>query len=152
MPPSRRGSVRGRGAGPSPGPRPAAVGAADSFPYPQGRQGGVPKALGPRGTDTRTCARGPSFPPAAEHVDRALVVDDNFDVAESLTWVLEGLAREIKMVHSGAAALEASREWRPDLGVCDLGRRGRGGEEVDSLPGDVHGGGGAVTAQLWGGL
>src|SRR5205823_4968847 len=60
-------------------------------------------------------SRPPGLPPAAVQVDRALVVDDNSDVAESLTWMLEGLAREIRMVHSGAAALETVREFRPDV-------------------------------------
>ena len=59
------------------------------------------------GGGRRASAR-PWPPPAAVQVDRALVVDDNFDVAESLTWMLEGLAREAKMAHSGPAAIEAS--------------------------------------------
>jgi PAS domain S-box-containing protein len=66
-------------------------------------------------------ARAPGPPPAAVQVERVLVVDDNLDVAESLTWMLEGLAREIKMVHSGAAAVEAAGQWRPDVILCDLG-------------------------------
>jgi PAS domain S-box-containing protein len=60
-------------------------------------------------------------PPAAVQADRVLVVDDSFDVAESLTWMLEGLAREVKMVHSGAAAVETAGRWRPDVILCDLG-------------------------------
>ena len=63
-------------------------------------------------------------------VDRALVVDDNFDVAESMTWMLEGLAREIRMVHSGAAALEAAPEFRPDVILCDIGMPGMDGYET----------------------
>lgn len=47
-------------------------------------------------------------PPAAAQVARALVIDDNFDLAESMTWMLEGLAQEIRMVHSGQAALAAA--------------------------------------------
>jgi CheY-like chemotaxis protein len=66
-------------------------------------------------------ARGTGPPQAAAQVNRALVVDDNFDVAESMTWMLDGLAREVKMVHSGPAALELVRGWRPDIIVCDIG-------------------------------
>jgi two-component system CheB/CheR fusion protein len=49
------------------------------------------------------------------------VIDDNFDVAESTTCMLEGLASEIRMVHSGAAALETAPEFRPDVILCDIG-------------------------------
>jgi two-component system CheB/CheR fusion protein len=77
-----------------------------------------------------TPARATSPPQAAVHVDRALVIDDNIDVAESMTWMLEGLAREIKMVHSGAAALEMAAGFRPDLIVCDIGMPGMDGYET----------------------
>ncbi|HZT97973.1 MAG TPA: ATP-binding protein [Chloroflexota bacterium] len=60
-------------------------------------------------------------PPAAVQVDRILVVDDVPDIAESFSWMLEGLAREVKMAHSGAAAVEQARDFRPDLILCDLG-------------------------------
>ena len=65
-----------------------------------------------------------------ETVDRALVIDDNFDVAESMTWMLEGLAREIKMVHSGQAALDRAPQFRPELIVCDIGMPGMDGYET----------------------
>jgi two-component system CheB/CheR fusion protein len=73
-------------------------------------------------------ALGPHASPV--QVDRALVVDDNFDVAESQTWVLEGLAREIKMVHSGAAAVELVGRWRPNIILCDIGMPGMDGYET----------------------
>jgi CheY-like chemotaxis protein len=57
----------------------------------------------------------------AAQVGRALVIDDNFDVAETTTWMLEGLASEVRMVHSGAAALETAPEFRPDVILCDIG-------------------------------
>jgi PAS domain S-box-containing protein len=64
---------------------------------------------------------------AAAPVARALVIDDNFDVAESMTWMLEGLAREIKVVHSGQAALEVAPEFKPDVILCDIGMPGMDG-------------------------
>jgi two-component system CheB/CheR fusion protein len=75
-------------------------------------------------------ARVPGPPRAAVQVGRALVVDDNFDVAESMTWLLEGLAREIKVVHSGAAAVEAAGEFKPDVILCDIGMAGMDGYET----------------------
>ncbi len=69
-------------------------------------------------------------PPAAVRADRVLVVDDNLDVAESLTWMLEGLAREIRTAHSGAAALELVRKWRPNLILCDIGMPGMDGYDT----------------------
>jgi PAS domain S-box-containing protein len=73
----------------------------------------------------------PAGPPqAAVQVARALVIDDNLDVAESMTWTLGGLAREIKMVHSGQAALEVAPEFHPDVIVCDIGMPGMDGYET----------------------
>jgi CheY-like chemotaxis protein len=63
-------------------------------------------------------------------VGRALVVDDVPDIAEAFLWMLEGLAREIKMAHSSAAAVGLAGEWRPDLIVCDLGMPGMDGYET----------------------
>jgi CheY-like chemotaxis protein len=67
---------------------------------------------------------------AGMQVGRVLVVDDNPDVAESLTWMLEGLAREVKMTHSGAEAIEVATAFRPDVILCDLGMPGMDGYEV----------------------
>jgi two-component system CheB/CheR fusion protein len=66
----------------------------------------------------------------AAQVCRALVVDDSPDVAESLTWMLEGLALEIRMVHSGQPALDLAGEWRPDIIFCDIGMPGMDGYET----------------------
>jgi PAS domain S-box-containing protein len=70
------------------------------------------------------------LPTAAVQVDRILVVDDNLDVAESTTWILEGLARETKMAFSGSAALEIAPEFKPDLILCDIGMPGMDGYET----------------------
>ncbi len=69
-------------------------------------------------------------PPQTAQVGRALVIDDNVDVAESMTWTLKGLAREIKVVHSGPSALELVRTWPPDLILCDIGMPGMDGYET----------------------
>jgi two-component system CheB/CheR fusion protein len=84
----------------------------------------------PAETESPQPARPVGPPEAAVRVDRALVVDDNVDVAESLTWMLEGLARELRMVHSGRAAIEVAGQWRPDIILCDLGMPGIDGYET----------------------
>lgn len=58
------------------------------------------------------------------------MIDDNYDVAQSTTWMLEGLARETRMAHSGQAALDLVREWRPDIILCDLGMPGMDGYQT----------------------
>jgi CheY-like chemotaxis protein len=63
-------------------------------------------------------------------VARALVIDDNFDAAETTTWLLEGFVREVKMVQSGQAALDLVTQWRPDFILCDLGMPGMDGYET----------------------
>jgi CheY-like chemotaxis protein len=63
-------------------------------------------------------------------VARALVIDDAFEVAESLTWLLEGLASEVRMAQSGEAALELAAEFKPDLVLCDIAMPGIDGYET----------------------
>ncbi|HVJ82278.1 MAG TPA: response regulator, partial [Planctomycetia bacterium] len=48
----------------------------------------------------------------------------------SMTWILDGLASEIKMVHSGAAAVELARNWSPAVVLCDIGMPGMDGYET----------------------
>jgi PAS domain S-box-containing protein len=75
-------------------------------------------------------ARQPAPPREPPQVPRALVVDDNSDVAESMTWMLEGLAREIRTAHSGPQALELAPEFGPDVILCDIGMPGMDGYET----------------------
>jgi PAS domain S-box-containing protein len=86
-------------------------------------------ALSPEGTMAPP-ALVPGPRQAAAQVARALVVDDNFDVAESMTWMLEGLAKEIRMAHSGPQAIESARVLRPDIILCDIGMVGMDGYEA----------------------
>jgi two-component system CheB/CheR fusion protein len=69
-------------------------------------------------------------PRPATRVDRVLVVDDNYDVAEAMTWLLDGLAGEVRMAHCGPEAIEAARTFRPDLVLCDIGMAGMDGYET----------------------
>ena len=79
----------------------------------------------------------PALPPPgiavalpAERLYRVLVVDDNVDAAESLATLLSISGHEIRMAHDGRSALEAAREFRPDLALLDIGLPGLSGFEV----------------------
>lgn len=61
---------------------------------------------------------------------RVLVVDDDADTAQSFL-ALAGLwGHECRAATGGPAALEAARDFRPHLVVCDLGMPGMDGYEV----------------------
>jgi signal transduction histidine kinase/DNA-binding response OmpR family regulator len=61
---------------------------------------------------------------------RVMVVDDNRDAADSLGMLLEFLGAEVRVVHDGAAALEAWAAFHPSLVLMDLGMPGLDGYEV----------------------
>jgi two-component system CheB/CheR fusion protein len=52
---------------------------------------------------------------------RILVVDDNFDSAESLAMVLTIYGHETAMAHDGASALELAASFKPHVVVLDIG-------------------------------
>jgi signal transduction histidine kinase len=52
---------------------------------------------------------------------RILVVDDNADVAETVGWLLEDLGHEFLLVHDSRLAVEAGREFKPDIVLLDIG-------------------------------
>lgn len=62
--------------------------------------------------------------------DQILVVDDNQDAADSLAMLLEYLGRKVKVAHSGPAALDMLREFRPEVILMDIGMPGMDGLEV----------------------
>jgi CheY-like chemotaxis protein len=51
---------------------------------------------------------------------RVLIADDNRDAAESLGVLLNLGGDEVMVVEDGSAAVQAARDWRPDLAVLDL--------------------------------
>jgi CheY-like chemotaxis protein len=61
---------------------------------------------------------------------RVLVVDDNIDVADSLTLMLKQLGHEVCMVHEGKSALSAARIFCPQVVLLDIGLPGMDGYEV----------------------
>ncbi len=61
---------------------------------------------------------------------RVLVVDDNVDGAESLAKVLQICGHEARTAHGGPEALDAARQFQPDVVLLDIGLPGMNGYEV----------------------
>jgi CheY-like chemotaxis protein len=61
---------------------------------------------------------------------RVLVVDDNRDSAESLALLLGLMGHLVRTAYDGPQALDAAREFRPDLVLLDIGLPNLGGHEV----------------------
>ncbi|MBS0548699.1 MAG: response regulator [Proteobacteria bacterium] len=68
--------------------------------------------------------------PAATSGLKVLVVDDNLAVTETLAAMLEAIGHESRLVHDGRHALEAAREYRPDVVLLDIGLPGMDGYAV----------------------
>lgn len=71
---------------------------------------------------------------------RIVVADDNEDSAESFAMLLSFSGHEVRIAHDGAAALDAVRDFRPDVAFLDIGMPGLTGYEVAE----------AVRAEPWG--
>ncbi len=67
-------------------------------------------------------------PLAPSQPRRVLLIEDNLAVAETLKLVLELEGHRLTLADNGASALEAARQFRPQVVVCDIG-----------LPGDMDG-------------
>ena len=52
---------------------------------------------------------------------RVLVVDDYADAAESMAALLRLHGHEVRIAHDGAAAIDAAREFKPDVVFLDIG-------------------------------
>ena len=61
---------------------------------------------------------------------KVLVIDDNIDVAQAIGWMLDAIGHEYRLVHDGRQALEAAREYRPDVVLLDIGLPGMDGYAV----------------------
>jgi len=61
---------------------------------------------------------------------RLLVVDDNRDAADSLAMLLKLQGHEVRVAHSGPAALEMTKTYTPDVVFLDIGMPGMDGYEV----------------------
>jgi signal transduction histidine kinase len=72
---------------------------------------------------------GPASPAAASGEAgtgplRVLVVEDSRDGAESLRLLLSLAGHEVRVAHTGRAGVEAARDFRPAVVLCDLGLPG----------------------------
>jgi signal transduction histidine kinase len=67
-------------------------------------------------------------PPASPR--RILVVDDNHDAGDSLGDLLELSGHQVRVARSGPQAVEAAREFRPDVAILDIGLPGMSGHEL----------------------
>jgi signal transduction histidine kinase/ActR/RegA family two-component response regulator len=63
---------------------------------------------------------------------RILVVDDNADTALGMAQLLKLLGNEAIAAHSGPAAIEAARTFRPEFVLLDIGLPGMDGYQVAS--------------------
>ena len=61
---------------------------------------------------------------------RVLVVDDNFDSAESMAILLSMAGNQCKMAHDGRSAIELAESFSPDAILLDIGLPGMDGFEV----------------------
>jgi CheY-like chemotaxis protein len=68
--------------------------------------------------------------PIAVEGQRVLIVDDNYDGAESLAMLLEEYGHETHLAHDGAEALEVAERVRPDAVLLDIGLPKLNGYEV----------------------
>jgi signal transduction histidine kinase len=79
-------------------------------------------------------ASGAAKPPSpASRQDAALkvlVVDDNFDVAQTVGWMLETIGHDYRLVHEGKLAVQTAQEYRPDAILLDINMPGMDGYAV----------------------
>jgi PAS domain S-box-containing protein len=61
---------------------------------------------------------------------RVLVVEDSQDAADSLKLLLEAFGYEVRVAYTGPAGVDAAKEWRPDVVLCDIGLPGLDGYAV----------------------
>jgi signal transduction histidine kinase len=52
---------------------------------------------------------------------KILVIDDNADIAETIGWLLSDMGHEHHLVLDGRDALEAARDFQPDVVLLDIG-------------------------------
>ena len=61
---------------------------------------------------------------------RALVIDDNPDVADSLVMLMESFGAEVRAAYDGVAGIDTAAEFRPDIAFIDIRMPGLDGHET----------------------
>ncbi len=64
---------------------------------------------------------------------RALVIDDNTDVADSLVMLMETLGAEVRVAYDGASGLQSAADLLPDVIFVDIRMPGMDGHETARL-------------------
>jgi signal transduction histidine kinase len=75
----------------------------------------------------RLATAAPATEPATK---RVLVVDDNVDAAVALSWLIGQRGHAVRVAHDGPEALQAARDFQPDVLLLDLGLPGIDGYEL----------------------
>jgi signal transduction histidine kinase len=84
----------------------------------------LPLAAAPKATAKAGASAGGAGATAGrEHKKRlkVLVIEDNVDVAEAMSWLLKALGHDYRVIHDGREALDTARAWRPDVILLDVG-------------------------------
>ena len=89
----------------------------------------LPAASAPEVPPTSAPIAAPS-PASPASPLRVLVVDDNEDTAHGLRRLLMRDKHEVRLAHDGPAALDAAREFSPQVVLLDIGLPGMDGYEV----------------------
>ncbi len=76
-----------------------------------------------------TAEAGEPVPSAAQGL-RILVVEDNVDSAEMMSFLLELRGYQVRTAYHGPEALEVARAFHPQVVLCDIGLPGMNGYEV----------------------
>lgn len=77
---------------------------------------------GPRLTPDAPCQPAGNRPAGPRHGDLCvLVVDDNYDLADAMSLLLESMGHEIQVAHDGIQALDAASAFKPHVVVLDIG-------------------------------
>jgi PAS domain S-box-containing protein len=94
----------------------------------------------------------PTSPPAAEPRGelRVLIADDNADAAETLAMLVEMWGHSVRVAYDGPGAVEAAREFRPDVCLFDIGMPGFDGYEAARRVRAEANGDGVVLAAMTG--
>ena len=77
-----------------------------------------------------TIAQAAESEPTTRVGHRILIVDDNYDGADSLAMLLEEVGHETHLAHDGVEALEVAERIRPDAVLLDIGLPKLNGYEV----------------------